>query len=448
MSGWTIQASDVLPRQGNPAGVPPVRAKRSVRNPLRHLAWPVTGLMLLLLMPPETSVSFGGLRLSPYRILIIFGLFTALIRLFSGRCGKLIITDWLVAGHAVWVGLSLMNFGGVAVMIESGGVYGLEAVGAYLIARCYIRNADDYEAMLKLHLLIVIGLAIVTIPEAITGKHFIRELARSVFGGPPIPVIDPRLGLDRAFGPFDHPILLGVFCSTALAGPYMVLGRSRISFRNGIRASVIGIATFMSLSAGPLIAYASQAGFIGWERVTRVFKGRWYILLLGFAFAYIAVDLLATRNPIIVFVQHLTFSAQNAYTRVLIWNYGVAEVARFPWFGIGLGDWARAAWMGPSVDNFWLLTAMRYGLPAVGMLVGATLATMLMMCRRPIADERTRNCRLAWCMTIISLIIVGLTVHFWNALFAWFFFLIGSGAWMAGLPTKQATSPRSLGGER
>ncbi|MEM6902750.1 MAG: O-antigen ligase domain-containing protein, partial [Pseudomonadota bacterium] len=187
-----------------------------------------------------------------------------------------------------------------------------------------------------------------------------------------------------------------------------------------------------------LIAFATQAGFIGWERLTRAFKGRWMILFAAFVFAYVAIDLLSNRNPILVFIQYLTFSAHNAYIRVVIWTSGVAEVVRFPWLGLGLGDWARPSWLGPSVDNFWLLTAMRYGLPAMVMLVGAVIATMLLMCRKAMPDERSRHCRLAWCMTLISLTVVGLTVHFWNALFAWFFFLLGSGVWMTGLPNKQS----------
>ena len=43
------------------------------------------------------------------------------------------------------------------------------------------------------------------------------------------------------------------------------------------------------------------------------------------------------------------------------------EVGRHPVFGIGLNDWTRPWWRAKmaSFDNFWLLQAMRFGLPTL-----------------------------------------------------------------------------------
>ena len=128
-----------------------------VRNPFRQLAWPISLFMVLLLMPPETSVNLGGLRLSPYRLLLMIGILMAAARLMSGRCGRLIATDWLIFAHCGWVLISLFKYGGIITGLETGGIYGLEATGAYLLARVYIRNADDIQAMEKLHMLLILG---------------------------------------------------------------------------------------------------------------------------------------------------------------------------------------------------------------------------------------------------------------------------------------------------
>ena len=50
--------------------------------------------------------------------------------------------------------------------------------------------------------------------------------------------------------------------------------------------------------------------------------------------------------------------------------------------------------------------------------------------------------RMAWLAIIVGLAVSGVTVHLWNAVFAYFFFLIGTGAWMA-YPERSA-SPRRL----
>tara|TARA_B100001123_G_scaffold451055_1_gene626413 strand:- start:2234 stop:3628 length:1395 start_codon:yes stop_codon:yes gene_type:complete len=414
-----------------------------VGSPFRHLAWPLIAFMVLLLMPPETSLAIGSLRLSPYRMLLIVGSLMALTRLLSGRCGRVILTDWFIAGHVFWVLLSLFQYGGIGTGFESGGVYGLEAAGSYLLARAYIRNSSDYRAMLKLHLMLVAVLAVCVIPESLTGIHFVRDVARSVLGGVGPHYMDPRLGLERAFGPFEHPILLGVFASSVLTGAVLVLGMGQASVGNIKRIALVGITTLMSLSGGPIVAFALQAVLIGWERVSRLLRGRWYVALSGLGFLYIAIDLISTRTPVLVFIQYLTFSRESAYNRVHIWNYGTEEILRYPMFGIGLGDWERASWMSSSMDNFWLLTAMRYGLPALLFLLAAIVALLFALIRKHNVDPILRQSRLAWGITMISLAVVGLTVHFWNNIFCLFFFLIGSGAWMATMPNQRIQALRN-----
>jgi hypothetical protein len=92
---------------------------------------------------------------------------------------------------------------------------------------------------------------------------------------------------------------------------------------------------------------------------------------------YVGIDLFSTKTPFHVFVNYFTFSKQSAYNRILIFEYGTAEVARHPVFGIGLGDWERPVWMSDSMDNFWLVTAVRYGVPALFLLLLGLLLGIL-----------------------------------------------------------------------
>jgi hypothetical protein len=157
---------------------------------------------------------------------------------------------------------------------------------------------------------------------------------------------------------------------------------------------------------------------------------------------WFAVSLASNRSPVKVFISYLTFSPGSAYNRILIWDYGTAEVGRHPLFGIGFGDWLRPAWMSDSMDNFWLLTAVRYGLPALVFLVAAITTLALRQARTNANDAELNRHRMAWLAITIGIAVSGITVHLWNAVFAYFFFLIGTGAWMV-YPGKRAL-PRRL----
>ena len=91
-------------------------------------------------------------------------------------------------------------------------------------------------------------------------------------------------------------------------------------------------------------------------------------------------------------ITYLTFNSGTAYWRLHIWNFGSAEVWRNPLFGIGLNDWARPSWMWTaSVDNFWLLTAMRYGIPAFLLLVAGIAPNLVGIVRPDLPTEALRD---------------------------------------------------------
>jgi hypothetical protein len=393
---------------------------------------------LALIVPLEFSVTLGGLRLSPYRVVLLIVFVPLLLRLV--RENRLITADYLISAHALWALLALCMYSGLAGGIESGGIYIVESLGAYLVGRMAVTSPETSRAMLKFMLLVLGFMAVFALPESLTGNHLLREAARAVMGGASLPVIEPRLGLHRAFGSFDHPILYGVFAASTFAAAYYVIGQEKLKMRSLTVLALVAGSTFVSLSAGPFVALACQGLVLGWDRLTKGIQMRWSFLVGGLSLIWIAVSLASNRGFVKVFISYFTFSPQSAYNRTLIWDYGSAEVARHPLFGIGLGDWIRAPWMSDSMDNFWLLTAVRYGLPALIFLVAAIIYIGVMQARHVGRDAALNRYRMGWLAIIIGLAVSGITVHFWNALFAYFFFLIGTGVWM----TRPVTSRSKL----
>jgi hypothetical protein len=408
------------------------------RDALRILPWPVTILVIALVMPTETSIHTGSLRLSPYRILLIFTLVPSLFRLFSNRVGAPHMIDYLMIGHCAWVQLAFIINEGAGQGLESGGIYIVESLGAYLVGRCWIRNRREFEAFCRLVFFMVAVMLLFTIPESLSGYHFIREAFRAVLGGAGLPYIEPRLGLARAFGSFDHPILYGTFCATTLAATYYVVCAARVGFKQLMIMSAVGLATFLSLSSGAFVAMGIQMLLVGWDRFTRGIAHRWMILGGLFATGWIFLSFLSNRSPIKVFISYMTFSAHSAYNRILIWQFGTKEVERHPFFGIGFADWQRPDWMhSSSMDNFWLVTAVRYGLPALILLLAAILLTMRRLGKLRNADDSLQRYRAAWIICILGIGIAGITVHFWNSLFGLFMFLLGTGVWMTNTPPRE-----------
>lgn len=406
---------------------------------------PVVVVLLFfgMMLPTSVSVNLGGLRLSVFRIVLLVMFIPMIFTLLSGRRGRFTIFDGLVFGHAGWALLALIAWGGLAQGIESGGIYIVEFVGAYLVGRLYIRTFEDFEAFARAFVLIVVVMLIFTIPEALTSVHFLHDTIAGVMGGAPAPYIEQRMGLERTFGPFDHPILYGVFSASAFSLAYFMIAEKRLTNWSGM-GQVLGVAlaTFMSASGGPYVVLMMQGFVAMWERVLGKVVGRWRMLFALFGLIYLSIDLLSNRSPFHVFVTYFTFSTTSAYNRILIFEYGTAEVMRNPLLGIGLGDWIRPAWMSDSMDNFWLLVAVRYGLPAWAMLVALMIGLLWAVGKRRDLPEPWRRARHAWAFTLFGITVAAATVHLWNALFVLFIFLIGAGAWMYDVKPGATTAPK------
>ncbi len=401
---------------------------------------PVAIFFVAMMLPTAVSLSLGGLRLSAYRVVLIVLILPMLVQLLSGRKGRVHVFDLLVFAHCGWVGLALVNWGGLAQGIESGGIYVVEFAGAYLLGRLYIRSYGDFAAVARAYVALVLATLVFTVPEALTGLHILHDGISGAVGGPMAPYIEPRMGLERTFGPFDHPILYGVFSASAFSLAYFVVAGRRLMNLRGM-AQVVGVtlATFMSASGGPYLVLMMQ-GFVGaWERVLGKVQGRWASLFTLFGLAYLAIDLFSTKTPFHVFVNNFTFSKQSAYNRILIFEYGTAEVARYPAFGIGLGDWERPVWMSDSMDNFWLVTAVRYGIPALLLLLGLLFGLVWKVAQRKGLPAAWRRARHAWAFTLFGISVAAATVHLWNALFVLFLFIIGAGAWLLDARPKAET---------
>ncbi len=376
-----------------------------------------------MLLPTDTSIMAGGLRLSGYRILLILLFPMLVMRVFATRQPGPRIVDWLVLVNGAWAFTALTVHHGINRGIEAGGIYIVELVGAYCIARAYVRTPAAYMAVVRCVFLILAVLLPLALIESFTGVHVMRQLfAAGGFSAP----MDKRFGLERAFGPFDHPILFGVFAGSAIAMIWYAYGDRKPSSPGGImRTGVAAVAAATSLSSGAIAATMIQLGLSLWERLTRRMPGRWVVLGICSIVGYFAIDLVSNRSGIRVLLSYLTFSPATAYNRLIIWDWGFNHnVLVHPVFGIGQNVWVRPEWMhSTSMDNFWLVQMVTYGVPAFLALAAAVIVSLA--CVPKNAHPDAARLRKGWAISMVGLIIAGCTVHFWNHSFVWFCFLLG-----------------------
>jgi hypothetical protein len=164
-----------------------------------------------------------------------------------------------------------------------------------------------------------------------------------------------------------------------------------------------------------------------------------------FALAYVVVDLMSNRTPLKVFMTYATFSAHNAYWRSIIFEWGMKNVWANPLFGIGLNDWVRPHYMNSgSMDNFWLVMAVRYGIPGFLLLtIGYVISTAKVMRRNFDTDMRLTLFRRAWVFSVLGLSFTLCTVHVWTNLYSFVFFFFGAGIWL--ITAEPAAGPPPAG---
>jgi O-antigen ligase len=406
------------------------------------LPWPVALFLISLLIP--WIIPLGMLSMPVYRMILLIMLLPCLTMWASGKAGPVRAADIGLLLYCLWAGLSLAIAHGVNASIQPGGVVVIETMGAYLLARCYIRDASSFRNAISFMAKLILLLLPFSMYEWITGSKPLLSIFGIVFPTVDATLMTPRMGFWRVQGPFEHSIAYGTFCGSMFALVALVAGHNLSSTRRILLTGAIGFAGVLSMSSAPIAGIMLQAALIAWNSLLKRYSIRWKVLW-GLAFAgYVAVELGSNQTPVKFYISKFTFDHQTGWYRIWIWDYGSASVLNHPLFGIGLGDWARPAWMpADSVDNFWLLTAMRYGIPAIALFSASFLFIILAAARRTMADPELASYRTAYLISMFAFIIVGTTVHYWDAPYVWFLFLLGSGAWLSDVKSDERTYPSS-----
>jgi hypothetical protein len=401
----------------------PLKDANPAVEPALTAPWVLLAVVLCLLIPGNFVLA--GVQLSAPRLLLLALLPFLAWRWLSEAAGLPNAVDLLMLSSAVWGLLALLVNHGLGGFTR-GVILGVELFGGYLVGRMLIRHTADYRrffVILACGFLILLPFAVV---EMLTGKNLIWQVFQHILNMPPQEKRGMRLGLTRAQTVFEHPILLGIVASLAFANMLYIF-RDKF-LRSLLLAAIFGFAAFTAISSGPMISIGLQLAMTIWDRVFWFLKGKWFVLAGLAAFGFLTLRLVAEFHLLDFVIQNLMFDPMTANVRLIILEYGSAEVLRHPIFGIGLDEWIRPWYTPLSLDNFWLGQAMRFGLPTTLFLLLAIGVTIVRVLSQSITSRQESNCRTGYVITLVGLVITLGTVYVWGATSIFIYIYIGAGA--------------------
>lgn len=374
------------------------------------------------------SFAVGPVSLSFYKLFLLVAAVPLGLCWIRGRAGGIVAPDILMLAFCLWQALSILANNGTSEIVIIGTNF-IETAGGYLVGRVLVRSAADYRAFFRYFLTCLLVLLPFVLVEFLTGRRLLKDLMGLVLDteSGAYAKREKRLGFIRPAVGLPHPILFGFVCSIAVANTYYIYARNWMG--RMIRTGFVVFMTFLSLSSAPMLSAALQIGMISWDRILRALRGHWILfVLIGVVSA--AVLQLALPGGLVGYtINEVIFNPIGGNNRIEIFRYGIEEIARHPLLGIGRNDWARPFWQQGSVDNFWLLTAMRYGIPGlllIALAVGFSASSI--MRAQDLTEEETRY-RTGYMIALCGMVLVLSTVAIWGAPVPLTMAYLGAGAW-------------------
>lgn len=398
--------------------------------------------VISVFVPVELYTMVGSVRIEPYRVVLGLVLIYAILN-FKTILEQADLVDILLIGLFLMVFASIWHNHNMQQAIESSGIFAIETLGAFYLARLYITTPERFFQINRLFVIILASLTLFAVYEALAQHRFLHEIAKWVTGHDSL---DFRLytfyyirnGIMRAASLFEHPILYGSLLALFFPFAFLWWLRSR-SILVGMSVAGLVVSMITTLSSAPLLSLILQAFsallVAFWDSARRL----WISLLFGGIAGAMLINAFSNRGFFGILISYLTFNPNTGYFRMMQWEHSMDDIADNPILGIGLigpglHDWTRpywiSDWFGNSIDSFWLLLTLQHGLFASFLLLLASLyATFNILNLSHKHGDETRWLVTAWFLSFLSLILIGFTVDYFGKLQPMFFFTLGAIAW-------------------
>lgn len=378
-------------------------------------------LIGLILPAAQVQLYLADAKFTVGRIGIVLLILPAVARLV--RAGRhTLASDYLACAVAAWMFAAAYYTSGSSAM-SSTGAESLEFLGGYIVARGFFFGPTAIYSFIRPFKLVTAYIVVLALFDNLAGRLIVQEMFSAAFGSHALLSPDFRLYWVRAASTFDHPILLGTYCTVA-CGIFLFSEQRPLSKMLWAGLCVFGC--LLSLSSAPLLSCLIVLMLYLYNSALKQSSGRWRALQM--CLATIVVVIMAVANhPLGWIISHLTFDPVSGYFRMLIWDAAIQKIMESPMAGYAFGRLNHDI-LDTTVDSVWLVFALRFGLPMIILLVLTNIASILPVRGRfngVMEDPSAPELRIAFTVAVVMLMFTGLTVHYWNYLWIFWGVCIG-----------------------
>lgn len=316
--------------------------------------------IVVLFIPSEINWHIGTVRLEPYRIVLIFAFLSLLPLIIRHKYSS---HEMFLLFFCVWCFISyIKNHGGGGV--QSGLINFLEVFISYFVGLTIAANIYSLRKRYTLLLIFFVILTPFALVEASNGYRVFHVIAGEIANTPYKDYIGDkyiRFGIHRSSTVFSHPILYSISALSLFPLIYILYSKKAAT----LYAIAIICTIFTSVTSAALLMLVMSIGMFVLYKVSRRYDSIFKVSLISLIALLLFLEFLSDRGAVRFIIDFTSFNSHTAYTRYLQWIYASSTIKSNIVYGIGFGDWVRLHWMPASVDSYWLVVALRHGLPGV-----------------------------------------------------------------------------------
>ncbi|MBB4395695.1 hypothetical protein [Bradyrhizobium sp. ERR14] len=378
-------------------------------------------LMGLILPAAQVQLYLADAKLTVGRIGILLLIIPAAARLL--RTGRHILaSDYLACAVAAWMFAAATYTSGSSA-ISSTAAESLEFLGGYIVARGFFFGPAAIQSFIQPFKIVTAYIVLLALFDNLSGRLIVQQMFSAAFGSYAPLSPDYRLYWVRAASTFDHPILLGTYCTVACA---ILLFSEQRPLSRMLWGGLCVFGCLLSLSSAPLLSCLLVLMLYLYNTALKQTSGRWRALQVCLA-TIVLVILAVANHPLGWIISHLTFDPVSGYFRMLIWDAATQKIMYSPFTGYAFALLNHDI-LDTTIDSVWLVFALRFGLPMIFLLILTNIASILPVKKRfkgVMEDPSASGLRIAFTVAVVMLMFTGLTVHYWNYLWIFWGVCIG-----------------------
>jgi len=383
-------------------------------------------LATLLLYPNYLVVNIGTLDISAVRIMVS-------VLLLRCLCNKQIKSSFTWSRLDTVVTFSIVVYIAMffitrpfSVALENRSGFLMDIWFAYLIARFCVTDQKGFSTVVKCIGILLVPLAILGVVEAITDWQPFLPLTQYCPWQPEIRLTDPRTGLNRAIGPFGHPIMFGACFAMFLPLIYSMRHQKNWHTLAYILSGAAIMGSLSSMSSGPIMMAIVAIFYMALERHKHLVSP----LLILLVISCVGTGIISNRPFYHVLLSRLNPIGGSWWHRAKLIDLAIEDVGQWWLVGYGGRDPGWGQFLGSShtdVTNQYILHGVQYGMLGVVALCLVLVFAFKELIRLHNSTPDSQIKSLAWALggSLFGVVVVFMSVSFFGQMQSLFYCLLG-----------------------